>query len=154
MEWRNITLRPATPEDEQFLFKLRRATMDEHLHRAGVIADDTAHWQRIKYHYNDAYIVLMGSERIGLFKRYKGANEWTIIQIQILPAYQGQGIAAWLLHTFLRQADEANIPVTLSVLNGNRAITLYQRVGFKIVDNDDIALKMKRRPVKRQQPFE
>ncbi|MBN3054488.1 GNAT family N-acetyltransferase [Pectobacterium brasiliense] len=154
MEWRNITLRPATPEDEQFLFKLRRATMDEHLHRAGVIADDSAHWQRIKYHYNDAYIVLMGSERIGLFKRYKGANEWTIIQIQILPAYQGQGIAAWLLHTFLRQADEANVPVTLSVLNGNRAITLYQRVGFKIVDNDDIALKMKRSPVKRQRPFE
>ncbi|PPE64187.1 GNAT family N-acetyltransferase [Pectobacterium brasiliense] len=120
----------------------------------GVIADDSAHWQRIKYHYNDAYIVLMGSERIGLFKRYKGANGWTIIQIQIFPAYQGQGIAAWLLHTFLRQADEANVPVTLSVLNGNRAITLYQRVGFKIVDNDDIALKMKRRPVKRQQPFE
>lgn len=128
--------------------------MDEHLHRAGVIADDSAHWQRIKYHYNDAYIVLMGSERIGLFKRHKGANEWTIIQIQILPAYQGQGIATWLLHAFLRQADEANVPVTLSVLNGNRAITLYQRVGFKIVDNDDIALKMKRRPVKRQQPFE
>ncbi|MGR6771304.1 GNAT family N-acetyltransferase [Pectobacterium brasiliense] len=154
MEWRNITLRPATPEDEQFLFELRRATMDEHLHKAGVIADDSAHWQRIKYHYNDAYIVLMGSERIGLFKRYKGANEWTIIQIQILPAYQGQGIAAWLLNTFLQQADEANVPVTLSVLNGNRAITLYQRVGFKIVDNDDIALKMKRRPVKRQRPFE
>ncbi|WJM80561.1 GNAT family N-acetyltransferase [Pectobacterium brasiliense] len=154
MAWRNITLRPATPEDEQFLFELRRATMDEHLHRAGVIADDSAHWQRIKYHYNDAYIVLMRSERIGLFKRHKSANEWTIIQIQILPAYQGQDIAAWLLNTFLQQADEANVPVTLSVLNGNRAIMLYQRVGFKIVDNDDIALKMKRPPVKRQQPFE
>ncbi|KGA33230.1 hypothetical protein KU74_15160 [Pectobacterium brasiliense] len=36
----------------------------------------------------------------------------------------------------------------------SRAITLYQRVGFKVVDSDDIALKMKRRPVKRQQPFE
>ncbi|MEI7209065.1 GNAT family N-acetyltransferase [Pectobacterium carotovorum] len=154
MEWRNITLRLATPQDEAFLFKLRRATMDEHLHRAGVIADDSAHWQRIKYHYNDAYIVLMGSERIGLFKRHKGADEWIIIQIQILPAYQGQGITAWLLKTFLQHADEANVPVTLSVLKGNRAITLYQRVGFKIVDNDDIALKMKRRPVKRQQQFE
>lgn len=51
-------------------------------------------------------------------------------------------------------ADEANVPVTLSVLNGNRAIMLYQRVSFKVVDSDDIALKMKRRPVKRQQPFE
>ncbi|MDY4314223.1 GNAT family N-acetyltransferase [Pectobacterium actinidiae] len=61
-----------------------------------------------------------------------------------MPAYQEQGTAAWLLNTFLQQADEANIPVTLSVLNGNRAITLYQRVGFKIVDSVDNALKMKR----------
>lgn len=36
MEWRHLTLRPATPEDEQFLFTLRRATMDEHPHRAGM----------------------------------------------------------------------------------------------------------------------
>ncbi|KFX04720.1 acetyltransferase [Pectobacterium betavasculorum] len=144
MECRDIPLRLATPEDERFLFELRRATMDEHLQRAGVIADDSAHWQRIKYHYNDAYIVLMGAQRIGLFKRHKGDNAWIIIQIQILPAYQGQGIAAWLLKTFLQQADEANVPVTLSVLKGNRAITLYQRLGFKIIDSTDNALKMKR----------
>ncbi|MEQ9744384.1 GNAT family N-acetyltransferase [Pectobacterium actinidiae] len=61
-----------------------------------------------------------------------------------MPAYQGQGTAAWLLNTFLQQSDEANVPVILSVLNGNRAITLYQRVGFKIVDSVDNALKMKR----------
>ncbi|MFJ5482969.1 GNAT family N-acetyltransferase [Pectobacterium actinidiae] len=61
-----------------------------------------------------------------------------------MPAYQGRGTAAWLLNTFLQQADEANVPVTLSVLNGNRAIPLYQRVGFKIVDSVDNALKMKR----------
>ena len=30
-----ITLRPATADDEQFLFDLRRSTMDEHLRRAG-----------------------------------------------------------------------------------------------------------------------
>ncbi|GKV93705.1 GNAT family N-acetyltransferase [Pectobacterium aroidearum] len=153
MEWRNITLRPATSEDERFLFELRRTTMDEHLQRAGVIADDSAHWQRVKYHYDDAHIVLMGSEPIGLFKRHKGVNEWIIIQIQMLPAYQGQGIAAWLLHTFLRQADEANVPVTLSVLKGNRAIRLYQRLGFQTIDNADSELKMKRSP-KRQQRLE
>ncbi|KML66045.1 GNAT family N-acetyltransferase [Pectobacterium peruviense] len=144
MEWCDVTLRLATSEDERFLFELRRATMDEHLQKAGIIADDSAHWQRIKYHYNDAYIVLMGSEPIGLFKRHKGVNEWAIIQIQILPTYQGQGIAEWLLNRFLQQADEANVPVTLSVLKGNRAITLYQRLGFKIIDGTDSELKMKR----------
>ncbi|WP_113626566.1 GNAT family N-acetyltransferase [Pectobacterium peruviense] len=144
MEWRDITLRLATSEDEGFLFELRRATMDEHLQKAGVIADDSAHWQRIKYHYNDAYIVLMGSKPIGLFKQHKGVNEWAVIQIQILPTYQSQGIAEWLLNRFLQQADEVNVSVTLSVLKGNRAITLYQRLGFKIIDSTDSELKMKR----------
>ncbi|MEQ9948798.1 hypothetical protein [Pectobacterium aroidearum] len=55
MEWRHITLRPVTPEDGRFLFERRQATMDEHFQSASVIADDPAHWQRIRYHYNDAY---------------------------------------------------------------------------------------------------
>ncbi|MEQ9879912.1 hypothetical protein ABRP92_18195 [Pectobacterium aroidearum] len=45
MEWRRVTLRPATPEDGQFLFERRQATMDEHFQSAGVIADDSARWQ-------------------------------------------------------------------------------------------------------------
>ncbi|GKW42505.1 MULTISPECIES: hypothetical protein, partial [Pectobacterium] len=41
MEWRHIM----TPEDERLLFERHQATMDEHLQSAGVIADDSAHWQ-------------------------------------------------------------------------------------------------------------
>ncbi|WP_321936629.1 GNAT family N-acetyltransferase [Paraburkholderia sp. J8-2] len=139
-----VTLRAATPADEPFLFDLRRATMDEHLARAGESTDERAHWARLRYRYNDAYIVCCGSERLGLFKFFRDADEWTIVQIQILLAWQGRGIAAHLLHEFLKQADGAGVPVKLSVLKGNRAIGLYERFGFQVVNSTDTSWQMRR----------
>ncbi|MEX4002528.1 GNAT family N-acetyltransferase [Paraburkholderia sp. EG285A] len=139
-----FTLRAATPADEPFLFELRRATMTGHLERAGESTDEDAHWARLRYRYDDANVICCGSERLGLFKFFRDPDEWTIVQIQILPEHQGRGIAAQLLGDFLRQADDARVPVKLSVLKGNRAISLYERFGFQVVDATDTSLLMRR----------
>ncbi|WP_321926195.1 GNAT family N-acetyltransferase [Paraburkholderia guartelaensis] len=139
-----VTLRTATPADEPFLFDLRRVTMEEHVERAGEPTDEHAHWERLRYRYNDAYVVCCGSERLGLFKFFRDPDEWTIVQIQILPEHQGRGIAAHLLGHFLREADDARVPVKLSVLKGNRAIGLYQRFGFQVIDATDTSFQMRR----------
>ncbi|WP_233886981.1 GNAT family N-acetyltransferase [Paraburkholderia flagellata] len=144
MEKLEVTLRAATPADEPFLFALRRATMNEHLERAGESTDEHVHWERLRYRYNDAYIVCCGSERLGLFKFFRDPDAWTIVQIQILPSYQGRGIADHLIGEFLRQADGAGVPVKLSVLKGNRAMNLYERFGFQVVDATDTSLEMRR----------
>jgi ribosomal protein S18 acetylase RimI-like enzyme len=139
-----ITLRAATPVDESFLFELRKATMNEHLTRAGESSDEGAHWERLRYRYSDAHIICRGPEKLGLFKFFREAQEWTIVQIQILPVYQGCGIAARLIGDFLVQADSAGVAVKLSVLKGNRAINLYHRLGFQVIDTTDTSLKMRR----------
>ena len=118
--------------------------MDEHLKRAGEPADEHAHWERLRYQFDDAHIVCRGAENLGLFKFSRGSNEWSIMQIQIAPAHQGRGIAARLIGRLLQQADAANVPVALSVLKGNRAINLYRRLGFKAVNTTDASLQMKR----------
>ncbi len=118
--------------------------MNEHLKRAGEPIDEHAHWARLRYRYNDAHIVCYGAESIGLFKFIRDPDGWTIVQIQILPSYQGRGIAARLINELLRQADDAGVPVNLSVLKGNRAINLYRRLGFKVVDTTDSSFQMKR----------
>jgi ribosomal protein S18 acetylase RimI-like enzyme len=144
MKHPDITLRAATPADEPFLFELRKATMNEHLARAGEPIDEPAHWARLRYRYHDAHIVCCGLERLGLFKFFRDADEWTIVQIQILPAWQGRGIAAHLLGEFLRHADDVGVPVKLSVLKGNRAIELYRRLGFEVLNTTGTSLEMKR----------
>ncbi|MCP3711065.1 GNAT family N-acetyltransferase [Paraburkholderia sp. CNPSo 3274] len=139
-----FTLRAATAADEPFLFDLRRATMDEHLERARESTDEHAHWKRLRYRDDDAYVICCGAEKLGLFKFFRDPHEWTIVQIQILPEHQGRGIAAHLLGDFLRQADDARVPVKLSVLKGNRAISLYQRFGFQVINTTDTSLQMRR----------
>ncbi|HEX7906544.1 MAG TPA: GNAT family N-acetyltransferase [Paraburkholderia sp.] len=139
-----ITLRAATPADESFLFNLRKATMDEHLKRAGESTDEHTHWERLRYRYNDSCIVCCGSEEIGLFKSLRDTGEWAIVQIQILPTYQGRGIGAHLVSEFQRLADVAGVPVKLSVLKGNPAINLYHRFGFRVVNTTDTSLQMRR----------
>jgi ribosomal protein S18 acetylase RimI-like enzyme len=89
--------------------------MNEHLERAGEPTDEHAHWERLRYRFNDAYIVCRGSEKLGLSKFFRDPTEWTIVQIQILPTHQGRGIVARLVGEFLPQADNAHVPVTLSV---------------------------------------
>lgn len=144
METASVTLRAATAADEIFLFDLRRSTMDEHLKRAGEPADEHAHWERLRYCFDDAHIVCRGAEKLGLFKFSRATNEWTIMQIQIAPAHQGGGIAARLIGEFLQKADAAHVSVALSVLKGKRAINLYRRLGFQVVKSTDTSLHMRR----------
>ncbi|WP_339544225.1 GNAT family N-acetyltransferase [Pseudomonas sp. RA_35y_Pfl2_P32] len=118
--------------------------MDEHLRRAGEPTDDAAHLARIRYRACDAHIVLWASVPIGLLKYVEGLAEWEIVQVQILPAYQGQGISKQLLTEWLARADSADIAVSLTVLKGNKAINLYRRLGFQIVTDSGNSFKMKR----------
>ncbi len=126
-----IDLRPASREDLPFLLTLRRLTMTEHLQRVGAPTDDEAHDRRIRANFEDAMIVCEGADAIGLLKVTRAAGEWHVHQIQLLPARQGQGIGEAVLRELLTEAARANVPVSLSVLHGNPARRLYERLGFR-----------------------
>ena len=138
-------LRAASEADVPFLLALRRQTMDRHLARSGRPADDAAHLARILYHWEHARIVLVAGEPAGLLKAYRGASAWHVVQIQVAPAWQGQGLGARLLREVLAQADAAGLPTRLEVLKANPARRLYERLGFRIVaDAGDDQYQMER----------
>ncbi|WP_175746943.1 GNAT family N-acetyltransferase [Burkholderia pyrrocinia] len=126
-----IDLRPATLEDLPFLLTLRRLTITGHLQRVGAPTDDEAHDRRIRAHFENAMIVCEGADAIGLLKVTRAAGEWHVHQIQLLPARQGQGIGEAVLRELLADAARENVPVSLSVLHGNPARRLYERLGFR-----------------------
>ncbi|BAX63150.1 GNAT family N-acetyltransferase [Burkholderia stabilis] len=137
-----INLRTASPADLPFLLTLRQLTMSEHLQRVGAPADDEAHDRRIRAHFDDAMIVCEGATAIGLLKVTRAAGEWHVHQIQILPARQGQGIGEAVLRELLADAARANVPVSLSVLHGNPARRLYERLGFRIESETETSASM------------
>lgn len=132
-----IDLRPASLDDLPFLLTLRQLTMTEHLQRVGAPADDEAHDRRIRAHFEDAMIVCEGATAIGLLKVTRAAGEWHVHQIQILPSRQRQGIGEAVLRQLLAEAARVHVPVSLSVLRGNPAGRLYERLGFRLVSETE-----------------
>ncbi|MBJ9966886.1 GNAT family N-acetyltransferase [Burkholderia seminalis] len=137
-----IDLRPASAADLPFLLTLRQLTMTEHLQRVGAPTDDAAHDQRIRAHFDDAMIVCEGAAAIGLLKVTRTAAEWHIHQIQILPAHQGRGIGDAVLRALLADAAREHVPVSLSVLHGNPARRLYERLGFRLASETDTSANL------------
>jgi ribosomal protein S18 acetylase RimI-like enzyme len=139
-----LTLRPALPADEAFLFALRKATMTTHLTRVGEPADDAAHRARLLHRYDAAQVICVDGAPAGLLKAHRTDTEWVVVQIQISPVLQGRGIGERALRVVLRAAEADALPVTLKVLKGNPAKRLYDRLGFEIVGEDDREFYMRR----------
>jgi ribosomal protein S18 acetylase RimI-like enzyme len=57
-------------------------------------------------------------------------GDLTLIDIAILSEHRGKGIGGAVLNWFLEKGRVAGLPVRLSVAKGNRAIRLYERLGF------------------------
>ncbi|MFJ3461083.1 GNAT family N-acetyltransferase [Achromobacter spanius] len=142
----DLALQPATEEDVPFLLSLRKRTMTAYLERAGIPVDDAEHLARIHYHFDDAQIVWLGGRPAGLFKHYRDPAGWRIVQIQIDPDYQGQGLGRRLLAKVLDRADKEGAPVTLSVLKGNPARRLYEALGFTSVMETELEHEMRYDP--------
>ena len=141
-----LTLRPAQPDDEAFLFELRKATMTEHLARAGQPTDDDAHRARLLHRYDAAQVICIDGAPVGLLKAYRRGTEWFVHQFQIAPALQRRGIGELALHAILQAAAADALPVALEVLKGNPAKRLYDRLGFEIVGEDEIQFHMRFAP--------
>jgi ribosomal protein S18 acetylase RimI-like enzyme len=137
-----IRLCAATPDDEPFLIELRECTMTEHLERMGEPTDAESHRLRMRSNFDIAQIICCDGRRIGLLKVVRAGSVWRIQQIQVLPAWQGRGIGAGVIRAVLAQAHQAGVAVTLSVLRGNPALRLYERLGFRVTTETPIELKL------------
>ena len=76
-------------------------------------------------------IVLQGKD-IGVISVVRRITDIFLGNIELLPAYQGQGIGTQLIKALIAEAHQKSIPITLQVLKVNPARKLYERFGFSI----------------------
>ena len=142
----NWTTRQATAEDKEFLYSLNRAAYEDVVRRQFGEWDDA--WQR--QHLEDKWdpqkyeIVEKAGRRVGALSVSRTNEEVRIVEIQLLPEFQGRGIGSELLQREFRYADARAMPVRLQVLRENRAKTLYERLGFRVCSETDTHLLMER----------
>lgn len=143
-----IGFRAVKHEDLDFLLKLRKKSMSKHLARAKIKLTNEQHLERIKENYYDSHIVLRNRKPIGLLKfgvisLKSGEKSLHIMQLQILPEYQGQGVGSKILSVVKKRALQLQLPITLNVLLKNPARGLYLRHGFQIEGKNKLEFQMR-----------
>jgi GNAT superfamily N-acetyltransferase len=104
----NWTTRPATVEDKEFLYVLNRAAYEEVVRKQYGQWDEACQWQHFeeKWSPEKFAIVEKAGRRIGTLSVSRNNEEVRIIEIQLLPEFQGRGIGTALLQRELRFANE------------------------------------------------
>jgi ribosomal protein S18 acetylase RimI-like enzyme len=152
-----VTLRPATPEDEAFLYDLYSSTRAEEVAAWGWPAAQKEMFlkmqfnaQRQSYHARysaaDHSIILVDGREAGRLMVDRSDSQILLVDIALLPDYRGAGIGGALIGDLLSEARRSNKPIRLHVTKANRAARLYERLGFSRMGDDGVYYEMQWSP--------
>jgi ribosomal protein S18 acetylase RimI-like enzyme len=89
---------------------------------------------------------------IGRLRVVRTQTGITLAGIQLLPAYQNQRIGSTLIQQLMREVDLKQVPLFISVEKDNpRAQRLYERLGCRMVGQDEREYHLEYRPATHEQ---
>lgn len=152
-----VVLRRATEDDYSFLRLLYGATREEEMRhfpfseeQKGAFLDQqfAAQYEHYRVHYPtcERNIIEHDGEAIGRFWVDEWKDQIRLVDIALMPRWRGSGIGTRLLQDVLARAAKAGKPVTIHVEGFNRALRLYQRLGFEKVDTNGVYFLMRWTP--------
>ena len=153
-----VTLRPATEQDDAFLYDLFKAVRMPDFAHVTLPPEQLEGLMKMQYagqkfSYSTQYpgpghdIVLLDGVPVGRIWMSRSDSEHLLVDIALLPAVQNRGIGGALLHDVLAAAKQAGVPVKCSVAVTNPgSLRFHQRLGFQIVARDELYYELERQP--------
>lgn len=148
---RAVSLRPATPADRDLLFRVYASTREEELApvpwppeakeaflRQQFDAQDA--WWRTNYAGATFEVVVVGGRDAGRLYLWEGPTEVRIVDVSLLPEARRGGAGTTLLREVQGRAAAAGKAVTIHVERMNPALALYERLGFRLVEDKGVYL--------------
>ena len=148
-----VTLRLESPQDEPFIRRLILETVAEELGASAWPEPMRSHLLGVQYtarrHMDHPEAVSHVIQAEGVDAGWTLVNtmphEVRLIEIMIAPELRGRGIATAVIDEILTTAASAGKPVRLNVNVMNQgAIRLYERLGFRKIDQDAVQYLMER----------
>mgnify|MGYP002641344995 CR=1 FL=1 len=151
------TLRPATDDDRPFLLNVYASTREREMERVPWDYDQKASFLLMQFEAQDAHyrqhypeasfdVVEADGEPVGRLYVSRWDEEIRIVDIALLPSARGHGLGSQLLADLLRESAEAGKAVSIHVEKENPARRLYERLGFREVEDRGVYLLMRREP--------
>ena len=130
-----IGFRQAHDRDADFLYALHAATMKEYV-------DKTWGWDETfqraifqqNHHPAEIQIITWNGKDIGMLSVEERSQDVFLRTIAIHPLYQRQGLGTLIIQQIIADAARQMKSTSLRVLKVNPAKRLYERFGFRIVD--------------------
>lgn len=131
MKWH---LRDAVESDRTFLYALHSTTMREVIEKTW---GWDGSWQQVDFERRFGLcavsIIEIAGEAVGGLWLDSKPDSLHIVELQLRPDIQGQGIGTAVIRHVIQRAACFELPVTLSVVPANpRAQKLYERLGFEV----------------------
>lgn len=141
------TLRPETEDDIPSLLAIYASTRADEMALVPWTTEQKDEFVRMQFlcqrkHYRENYdgatfdIIQLDGRSAGRLYVFRGPTEIRIIDISILPEYRGKGIGQELLSRILTEARQHRLVVSIHVERNNRALRLYERLGFRPIDEE------------------
>ena len=140
----SVALRPVCPDDDSFLYALYASTRIEEVAGFGWDAaqqeaffalqfkGQQQHW-RMQLPDADHHIIIVDDQPAGRLLVNRSDKEIRLGDISLMPEHRSRGIGASLIRQLQSEAVRDNKSLTLHVARFNRAIRLYERLGFVTV---------------------
>jgi ribosomal protein S18 acetylase RimI-like enzyme len=147
-----MKLRAATSSDTPFLRELHHRVYREVVLRQFGEWDEKAQDEWFEKGMADAafFVAEEDGEPIGAIGLREASDRVHLVELQMLPEYQGQGFGSALLRDQIERAERNQQCLILRVLLENRARDLYARHGFVITGRTDTHYSMERQPTLRR----
>lgn len=141
-----VSLRAAEDADLPFLLAVYASTREEELapvpwtpeqKLAFITMQFRAQHQYYQEHYTGAdwLVVEVDGEPAGRLYLHTGPDEIRIVDIALLPAFRGEGTGETLVRKVIQDAEDGGLCVRIHVEKQNPARSLYERLGFVIVED-------------------
>ena len=149
MDPADITFRPITPDDAEFLYSVYANTRTEELSTVDWTDSQKEEFLRSQFGlqheayqatYKDAdfLVILQQSQPVGRLYLSRREQEIRIVDIALLPAYRNGGIGGAILRDILAEGARTGKRVTIHVEMFNPALALYGRLGFRKLEEHGV----------------
>jgi GNAT superfamily N-acetyltransferase len=135
----SVDLRTATNEDQDFLFESYKVTLKPYVEWAWGW-EEAFQRDSFQKHFPIAQfkvISINGSDAGGLYVEEQDSLRF-IRLIYLLPAFQAKGVGRNLIEQEITKTKEAKKVLHLKVVKINPAKSLYDRLGFKVLEENDV----------------
>jgi ribosomal protein S18 acetylase RimI-like enzyme len=146
-------LRPAQPEDDEFLFRLFAESQEQ---LSGLRSNEALWRSLVEMQYRgrkityaarypaaeDSILLDEDGQPAGRLLLDRRPDRWRIVDIAVLAARRGQGLRTKVVRQCQQRAAAAGARLELQVRPDNPARRLYERLGFRVAHEDLLTVEM------------